>query len=176
MGIFKLIKLEQQTRRCCLQTWLDLGVQMMLKIHQALFLCTTFIFYWLPSWSDSFQNKTFTHSCNFWITFNPSPVGRCFWTVEKILRVPWTARRSNLSILKEVNSKYSLEGLMLKLQYFGHLMLRANSLEKTLILGKIQGRRRGQQRTNGWMASLTQRTWVWASSGRWWRTGKPGML
>jgi len=75
------------------------------------------------------------------------------------LRVPWTARRSNLSILKEVNSKYSLEGLMLKLQYYGHLMLRANSLEKTLILGQIEGRRRrGQQRTNGWMASPTQRT------------------
>jgi len=159
--------------------WLDLGVQMMLKIHQALFLSTTFIFYWLPSWSDSFQNKTFTHSYNFWIIFNPSPVGRCFWTVvlEQILRVPWTARRSNLSILKEVNSKYSLEGLMLKLQYYGHLMLRANSLEKTLILGQIEGRRRrGQQRTNGWMASPTQRTWVWASSGRWWRTGKSGML
>jgi len=65
------------------------------------------------------------------------------------LRVPWTARRSNQSILKEISPEYSLEGLMLKLklQYFGHLMLRTDSLEKTLMLGKIEGRRRrGQQR------------------------------
>ena len=63
------------------------------------------------------------------------------------MRVPWTARRLNQSILKEVNPEYSLEGLMLKLQYFGHLMRRANSLEKTLMLGKIEGGRgRGQQR------------------------------
>ena len=64
------------------------------------------------------------------------------------MRVPWTARRSNQSILKEISPEYSLEGLMLKLklQYFGHLMQRANSLEKTLMLGKIEGRRRGQQR------------------------------
>ena len=66
------------------------------------------------------------------------------WCWRKLLRVPWTARKSNLSILKEINPEYSLEGLMLmlKLQYFGHLMGRANSLEKTLILGKTEGRRR----------------------------------
>ena len=63
-----------------------------------------------------------------------------YWT--RLLRVPWTARRSKQSILKELNPKYSLEGLMLKLQYFGHLMQRADSLEKTLMLGKIEGRRR----------------------------------
>ena len=63
------------------------------------------------------------------------------------MRVPWTARRSNQPILKEINPEYSLEGLMLKLQYFGHLMQRANSLEKTLMMGKIEGkRRRGRQR------------------------------
>ena len=64
--------------------------------------------------------------------------------LRKLLRVPWTARRSNQSILKEVNPEYSLEGLMLKLklQYYGHLMQRANSLEKSLILGKIEDRRR----------------------------------
>ena len=62
------------------------------------------------------------------------------------LRSPWAARRSNKSILKEINSEYSLEGLMLKLQYFGHLMQRAGSLEKTLMLGKIEGRRRGGNR------------------------------
>ena len=61
---------------------------------------------------------------------------------DSILRVPWTARRSNQSILKEISTEYSLEGLMLKLQYFGHLMQTADSLEKTLMLGKIEGRRR----------------------------------
>jgi len=70
------------------------------------------------------------------------------------LRVPWTARRSKQSILKEINPEYSLEGLMLKLQSFGHLMHRANSLEKTLMLGKIDGkRRRGQQRMR-WLDSI----------------------
>ena len=66
------------------------------------------------------------------------------WCWRRLLRVPWTARRSNQSILKEINSVYSLEGLMLKLklQFFGHLMQRANSLEKTLMLGKIEGRKR----------------------------------
>ena len=67
------------------------------------------------------------------------------WCWRKLLRVPWTARRSNQSIVKEINPEYSLEGLMLKLkfQYFGHLMRRADSLEKTLMLGKIEGKRRG---------------------------------
>ena len=72
------------------------------------------------------------------------------------MRVPWTARRSNQSILKEISPEYSLEGLMLKLkhQYFGHLMQRTDSLEKTLMLGKIEGRRRGQQRTR-WLDGVT---------------------
>ena len=69
------------------------------------------------------------------------------WCWRRLLRVPWTARRSNMSIVKEINPDYSLEGLILKLQYFGHLMKRTDSLEKTLMLGKIEGkRRRGQQR------------------------------
>ena len=71
------------------------------------------------------------------------------------MRVPWTARRSNQSILKEISPEYSLEGLMLKLQYFGHLMQRYDSLEKTLMLGKIEGeRRRGRQRMR-WLDSIT---------------------
>ena len=76
---------------------------------------------------------------------------------RRLLRVPWTARRSNQSVLREMNSKYSLEGLKLKLklQYFGHLMWRANSLEKTLMLGKIEDkRRRGRQRMR-WLDSIT---------------------
>ena len=99
------------------------------------------------------------------------------WCWRRLLRLSWTARRSNQSILKEITPEYSLEGLMLKLQYFGHLMQKANSLEKTVMLGKTEGRRRGDNRgREGWMASRTRRTWVWASSGRWWRTGKPDML
>ena len=78
---------------------------------------------------------------------------RCW---RRLLRVPWTARISNQSILKEINPEYSLEGLMLylQLQYFGHLMWRNDSLEKTLMLGKIEGRRRGQQRMR-WLDSIT---------------------
>ena len=101
------------------------------------------------------------------------------WCWRRLLRVPWTTRRSIQSILKEINPEYSWEGLMLKLklQYFGHLMQRANSLENILILGKIEGRRRrGRQRMRGLVCITDSRTWVWASSGRWWRTGKPGLL
>ena len=68
------------------------------------------------------------------------------WFWIRLLRVPWTARRSNQSILKEISPEYSLEGLMLKLQYFGHLMQRTDSLGKTLMLGKIDGARRGDDR------------------------------
>ena len=73
---------------------------------------------------------------------------------RRLLRVPWTARRSTQSVLKEINPEYLLEGLMLKLQYFGYLMGRADSLEKTLVLGKIEGRRRGRQ-TMRWLDGIT---------------------
>ena len=101
------------------------------------------------------------------------------WCWRRLLRVPWTARRSNQSILKDINSECSLEGLMLKLkiQYFGHLMWRVNSLEKTLILGRLKAGGEGDNRGwDGWMASPTRWTWVWASSRIWWRTGKPGVM
>ena len=104
------------------------------------------------------------------------------WCWRRLLRVPWTARRSNQSILKETSPGCSLEGLTLKLklQYFGHLMQRIASFEKTLMLGKIEGgRRRGLQRMrwlDGWMVSPTQWTWVWVNSGSWRWTGRPGML
>ena len=79
------------------------------------------------------------------------------WCWRRLLRVPWTARRSNQSILKEINPGISLEGLMLKLklQYFGHLMQRANSFEKTLLLGKIEGRRRRGRQRMRWLDGIT---------------------
>ena len=118
------------------------------------------------------------YGCESW-TINKAECWRMYafqlWCWRRLLRVPWTARRSNQSILKEISPEYSLEGLVLKLklQHFGPLMQRTDSLEKTLMLGKIEGRRRrGQQR----MASPTQWTWVWASFRSWWWTGKPCVL
>ena len=80
------------------------------------------------------------------------------WCWRRLLRVPWTARRSNQSILKEISPEYSLEGLMLKLklQYFGHLMRRTDSLEKTLMLGKIEGRRRRGRQRMRWLDGITE--------------------
>ena len=101
------------------------------------------------------------------------------WYWKRFLRVPWTARRSNQSILKEISPGYSLEGLMLKLklQCFGHLMQRTDSFEKTLMLGKIEGKkRRGQQRMRCLNGITARWTWVWVNSGSWWWTGRPGML
>ena len=101
------------------------------------------------------------------------------WCWRRLLRVPWTTRRSNQLILKEISPEYSLEGLMLKLklQYFGHLMWRTDSLEKALMLGKIEGRGEGDNRGwDGWIASPIRWTRVWVSSSSWWWTGKPGVL
>ena len=101
------------------------------------------------------------------------------WCWRRLLRVPWTPRRSNQSILKEISPEYSLEGLMpkLKLQYFGHLMRRTDSFEKTLMLRKTEGRRtRDNRGLARWMASLMQWTWVWVGSEGWRWTGRPGVL
>ena len=101
------------------------------------------------------------------------------WCWRILLRVPWPARRSNQSILKEINPEYSLEGLVLKLklQYSGYLMKRVNSWKKTLMLGKIEGRRRsGWQRMRWLDGTPTQWTWVWVDSGSWWWTGRSGVL
>ena len=98
---------------------------------------------------------------------------------RRLLRVPWTARRQNQSILKEISPECSLEGLMLKLKlrYFGHLMWRTDSFEKTLMLGKIEGRRRRRrQRMRWWMASPTQWPCIWVNSRSWWWTSRPGVL
>ena len=99
------------------------------------------------------------------------------WCFRRLLRIPWTARRSNQSILKEINPEYSLKVLMLKLQYFGHLMQRADSLEKPFCWERLKaGGEGGSRGWDGWMATSTQWIWVWANSRRWWRTGEPGVL
>ena len=100
------------------------------------------------------------------------------WCWRRLLRVPWTARRSNQSILKEISPGCSLEGmrLKLKLQYFGHLMHRVDSLEKLWCWEGLGAGEEGDDRGDGWMASQAQWTWVWVNSGRWWWTGRPGVL
>ena len=110
-----------------------------------------------------------------------APKNWCFWTVvlEKLLRVPWTARRSNQSILTDISPEYSLEGLMLKMkvQYFGHLVQRTDSFENILMLERLKMGGEGHNRGwDDWMASPTQWTWIWVNSGSWWWTGRPGVL
>ena len=101
------------------------------------------------------------------------------WYWRRLLRVPWTARRANQSILKEISSGISLEGMMLKLklQYFGHLMRRVDSWKRPWCWEGLGTRGEGDDRGwNSWMASLTPWTWVWVNSGSWWWTGRPGVL
>ena len=98
------------------------------------------------------------YGCESW-TIKKAEHGRIdafeLWCWRRLLRVPWTARRSSQSILKEISPEYSLEGLMLKLQYFGHLMWRVDSLEKTLMLGGVRGRRRKRWQRMRWLDGIT---------------------
>ena len=121
------------------------------------------------------------YGCESW-TVNKAECRRTdafeLWCWRRLLRVPWTVRRSNQSILKEISPEYSLKGLMLKLklQYFGHLMGRTDSLEKILILGKTEGRRRRGWQRMRWLDGIIDSTWVWVNSRSWWWTGRPGVL
>ena len=122
------------------------------------------------------------HGCESW-TIKKAERWRIdifeLWCWRRLLRVPWTARRSNQSILKEISPGCSLVGLILKLQlqYFGHLMWRADSLEKTLMLVKIKGRRRREQQRMSWLDGITDSMdMVWVDSRSWWWTGRPGVL
>ena len=101
----------------------------------------------------------------------------CCW--RRLLRLPWTARRSNQSILKEISPEYSLEGLMVKLKFqcFGHLMWRTDTLEKTLIWERLKAAGEGEDGGwDVWMAPRTLWTWFCVNSGSWWWTGSPGVL
>ena len=100
------------------------------------------------------------------------------WYWKRLLRVPWTARKSNQSILTEINPEYSLTGLMLKLKLHT-LAIWCEELtryKRAWCWERLKAGEGGDRKWDGWMASLTQWTWVWANSGRWWRKGKPGML
>ena len=132
------------------------------KVHLVKAMVFLVVMYWCESWTGKKAEHQRIDAFELWC-----------W--RRLLRVPWTARRSNQSILKEISPGISLEEMMLKLklQYFCHLMRRVDSLEKTVMLGGIGGRRWGWQRMR-WLDGMSP--WVWVNSGSWWWTGRPGML
>ena len=132
---------------------------------------TRFLRPWdFPDKSTGVSCHFLLHGCESW-TIKKAEHHRTdafeLWCWRRLFRVPWTARRSNQSILKEIVQNIHRNDWRWSW---------TDSLEKTLMLGKSEGRRRGWQRRAGWMASLTWWTWVWASFGSWWWTGRPGML
>ena len=140
------------------------GITLLTKVHLVKAMVFPVVMYGCESWTIK------KAECWRIEAFKP-------WYWKGLLRVPWAARRSSQSILKEINPGCSLEGLMVKLQHFGHLMPRVDLLEKTLMLGKIEGRkRRGYRGQDGCMTSSSQWTWVWVNSESWWWTERPGML
>ena len=123
-----------------------------------------------------------TYSCESW-TVTKAEHQRIdafkMWCWRRLPRDPWRAKpwRSNQSILEEVNTEYSLEGLILKLQYFDHLMWKTNLLEKCLMLERLRTEgEEGIRWWDGWMASMMQWAWPWANFRRWWSPGRPGVL
>ena len=146
--------------------WKSRDITLLTKVHLVKAMIFTVVMYGCESWTIK---KAECQRIDVFV----------LWCWRRLLRVPWTARRSNQSILKEIRPEYSLEGLMLKLelQYFGHLMWKTDSFERTLMLGKIEAGGEGDDRGwDGWMASSTWWTWIWVNSRSWWWTGKPGVL
>ena len=136
------------------------------KFHLVIAMVSPVVMYGCKSWTIKKAGRRRIHASELW-----------YW--RRFLSFSWTARRSNQPILKEISLEYSLRGLMLKLklQYFGYLMWRTDSLEKTLMLGKIEGRRRRGWQRMRWLDGITDlKDMIWASSGSWWWTGKPGVL
>ena len=140
------------------------------------------MYHTLVTYSNVYACPAVMYGCESWTTKK----AECWridafelWCWRSLLRVPWTARRSNQFVLKEISPGCSLEGLRLKLtlRYFGHLMQRVDSLEKTLMLWGMRAGGEGDDRGwDGWMVSPTRWTWVWVNSRSWRWTGRPGML
>ena len=122
-----------------LESW---DITLLTKVHLVKAVVFPVVMYGCESWTIKKAECQGIHALKLWC-----------W--RRLLRVPWTARKSNQSILKEINPKYSLEGLLLKLQYFGHLMQRASLLEKTLMLEKLKGKRRRRWQRMRWLDSIT---------------------
>ena len=162
---------SQEVKRCLLlgrKAMIDLDsilkgrdITLLTRVHIVKAMVFPVVMYWCESWTIKKAEDWRIDAFDLWC-----------W--GRLLRVLWIARKSDQLILTEISSEYPLEELMLKLklQYFGHLMQRAKWLEKTLMLRA--GGEAGSRGWDGWMASPTQWTWVWANSGRQWRTGKPG--
>ena len=139
------------------------------KVHLVKAMVFPVVIYECKSWTIKKDEHQRTDAFGLWLR-----------TVKRrLLRVPWTARRSNQSILKEISPEYALEGLMLKLkfQYFGHLMQRTDSFKRPWCWERVKVGGEGDDRGwDGWMASLTRWTWVWVNSRSPWWTGRPGVL
>ena len=128
------------------------GITLPTKVHLVKAMVFPVDMYGCEGWTIKKAERQKLMLLNCWRSCCPT-----LWCWRRLLRVPWTARRSNQSILKEISSEYSFKGLMLKLklQYFGHLMQRTDSLEKTLMLGKIEGRRRRGRQRMRWVDGIT---------------------
>ena len=148
-------------------------ITLLIKVHLVKAMVFPVVMYGCESWTIKKAEHRKIDAFELW----------CWRRVQespRLSRVSLSARRSNQSIIKEISPEYSLEGLMLKLNFqsFGHLKWRTDSLEKTLMVGRIEGRRRRGWQKMRWLdgIEMTWWTWVWASSRNWWWTGKPGVL